>query len=55
MEYLTEHPDMIKKAFLVCGLSNKMDGSENHLIRCATELTVALPYGVTEEFESEGV
>lgn len=54
MEYLTDHPGMIKKAFLVCGLSNKMDGSENHLIRCAAELIVALPYGETEESDSEG-
>ena len=36
MEYLKEHPDMI-------GLSNEVDGSENHFIRCAKELTVALP------------
>ena len=52
MEYLKEHPDMIKKAFLVCGLSNKVDGSENHFIRCATELAVALPYGESESEES---
>lgn len=54
MEYLKEHPDMIKRAFLVCVLSNKLDGSENHLIRCAKELAVALPYGETEESELEG-
>ena len=53
MEYLKEHPEMIKKAFLICGLSNKVDGSENHFIRCAKELTVALPYGESESEESD--
>ena len=37
MEYLKEHLDMIKKAFLVCGLSNKVDGSKNHFITGAKE------------------
>ena len=32
MEYLKEHPDMIKKAFLFYSLSNKVDGSKNHFI-----------------------
>lgn len=53
MEYLKEHPDMIKKAFLIFGLSNKVDGSENHFIRCAKELTVALSYGESESEESD--
>ena len=53
MDYLKEHPQMIRKAFLVCGLSNKVDGSENHYIRCVTELSVSVPYDDYEESESE--
>ena len=37
MEYLKEHPNMIKKAFLVYSLSNKVDGSKNHIITGAKE------------------
>jgi hypothetical protein len=54
VDYLKEHPEMIRKAFLVCGLSNKVDGSENHYIRCAKELSVSVPYDDSEESESEG-
>ena len=36
---------IVKKSFLVCGLSNALDGSENALIHCAKELpTMQLPY-----------
>ena len=35
----------MKKSFLVCGLSNTLDGSENNLMHCAKELpTTQLPY-----------
>ena len=37
---------MVKKSFLVCGISNKMDGSENPLIRCSKELqNISIAYG----------
>ncbi len=36
---------MVKKWFLVCGITNAMDGSENHLIRCGRELPdIQIPY-----------
>ena len=36
---------MIKKSFLVCGISNAFDGSQNHIIRCAKELpTMSVAY-----------
>ena len=44
-EYLAESKEMIKKSFLVCGLTNALDGSQNDLIRCAKELPdLQLPY-----------
>ena len=30
--------ELVQKSFLVCGISNAMDGSENHFICCAKEL-----------------
>ena len=43
------------KSFKVCGLTNALDGTENHLIRCAKELPeFTIPYGVSaEESESD--
>ena len=35
---LSEQGNMISKAFLVCGISNQIDGSENHIIRIPEEL-----------------
>ena len=36
---------MVKKSFLVCGITNDLEGSENHLIRCSRELAeIQLPY-----------
>ena len=47
---LNAQPDMIKKSFLVCGISNKLDGSENHMIRMQEELPLLkIPYGQSEE------
>ena len=45
MDYLMEHEVMVKKSFLVCGLTNALDGSENQFIHCAKELPdMQLPY-----------
>ena len=42
---MKERPEVVKKSFLVCGITNSLDGSENHLIRCAKELSgIELPY-----------
>ena len=44
----------IKKAFKVCGISNNLDGSENHLIRCAKELPeFCIPYAACSDSESD--
>ena len=41
---------MVKKAFLVCGISNNLDGSENHLVRVSEELpTFQVPYGIHDD------
>jgi len=37
-QHVGENLAMIKKSFLVCGVSNALDGSQNHIIRCAKEL-----------------
>ena len=45
LDDLRKKEKIVKKSFLVCGLSNALDGSENKLIRCAKELlTMQLPY-----------
>ena len=45
LDDLRKKEQIVKKSFLVCGLSNALDGSENALIRCAKELpTMQLPY-----------
>ena len=45
LDYLSQKPEMVKKSFLVCGITNSVTGSENHLIRCAQELEgIELPY-----------
>ena len=46
LEYLKQRSEMVKKSFLVCGgITNSLDGSENHYIRCANELEgIDLPY-----------
>ncbi len=45
LDYLKDHNDNVKKSFLVCGITNSLNGSENHFIRCAKELpTMQLPY-----------
>ena len=42
LEYLKQRSEM---SFLVCGITNSLDGSENHYIRCAKELEgIDLPY-----------
>ena len=48
--------DNIRKSFRVCGISNNMDGSENHLIRCAKELPVfQIPYGSHTDSDTEDI
>ena len=45
---LDSQQELVVKSF--CGLSNKLDGSENHLIRCAKELPqFVIPYRTYEE------
>lgn len=45
MDYLQEKPEIVKKSFLVCGITNSLDGTENAMIRCARELDgIELPY-----------
>ena len=45
LDFLKQNKSTVKKAFLVCGMTNSLDGSENGLIRCAKELpTLQLPY-----------
>ena len=45
LDDLRKKEEIVKKSFLVCGLSDALDGSENTLIRFARELpTMQLPY-----------
>lgn len=45
LDLLKEKEEMVKKSFLVCGITNALDGSENDFIRCAKELpTLQVPY-----------
>jgi hypothetical protein len=51
---LNEQGSMISKAFLVCGISNHINGSENHFIRVAEELpNFVIPYGSGQDEESD--
>ena len=36
--YLKQNNAIVKKSFLVCGITNALDGSENSMIHCAKEL-----------------
>ena len=49
---LDGNKDMIRKSFPVSGISNALDGSEHHMIRCVKELTIA--YGI-EDTENDPV
>ena len=45
LDYLNGNPEMVKKSFLVCGITNSLDGSVNSMIHCANELPdIELPY-----------
>ena len=45
-DHLKQNKEIVKKSFLVCGISNSLDGSENQFICCAKELPdMQLPYG----------
>ena len=49
-QHIGGNPVMIKKSFLVCGVSNALDGSQNHIIRCAKELpTLSVTYSSSTE------
>ena len=51
-QFLHSQTEMVKKAFLVCGISNNLDGSENHLIRVQEKLpSFEIPYGVEHDDE----
>ena len=52
---LSTQGNCVTKSFKVCGLTNALDGTESHLIRCAKELPeFTIPYGVSaEESESD--
>ena len=46
---LNTKKDVIRKSFLVCGIANALDGSQNHFIRCAKELPdMTITYGLSE-------
>ena len=38
LDFLKEREEMVKKSFLVCGIINALDDSENGFICCAKEL-----------------
>ncbi len=45
LDYLKQNNAIVKKSFLVCGITNALDGSENSMIHCAKELpNIQLPY-----------
>ena len=48
---------MMKKSFLVCGIANNLDGSENGLVRVPAELqSFEIPYSTSstsDETESD--
>ena len=42
---MEDHNEIVQKSFLVCGITNALDESQNHFIRCAKELPeLQLPY-----------
>lgn len=47
LDYFRQKPEMVKTSFLVCGITNSLDGSENYFVQCAKELEeLQLPYTV---------
>ena len=47
---LNSQRDKIIKSFFVCGISNNLDGSWNHLVWVPAELpTFKIPYGPDED------
>ena len=51
---LDSKKEIIRKSFLVCGISNALDGSQNHFIRCAKELPdVAIAYGLEKSADTD--
>ena len=44
---LDSRKGIVRKSFLVCGIANALDGSQNHFIRCARELPdMTVAYGL---------
>ena len=39
LDYFKEREEMVKTSFLVCSITNALDGSENGFIHCAKELS----------------
>ena len=53
---LSAQSSCVMKSFKVCGLSNALDGTENHLIRCTKELPeFSIPYGISTEESDEDI
>ena len=51
---LDSKKEIFRKCFLVCGISNALDGSRNHFIRCAKELSdVAIAYGLEKSVDTD--
>ena len=47
---LDSKKELVKKSFLVCGISNALDRSENHFVRGAKELhQLKVTYGLEED------
>ncbi len=45
LDYFEDNQPMVKKSFLVCGITNALDGSENHFVHCSKELPdLQVPY-----------
>ena len=54
-QHLGSKREMVAKSFLVCGISNALDGSQNNMIRCAKELPVMMiAYGLEKNAAADG-
>lgn len=50
---LNSKKEMVTKSFLVCGISNAWDGSQNDKIRCAKELPdMLIAYGLDKSSDN---
>ena len=54
-KFLDSKREMVAKSFLVCGISNALDGSQNNMIRCAKELPdMMITYGLEKNAAADG-